>query len=585
MELPPSLQPFEALLPRAPGPQRVDALLDLSAQPHPRAEQVDLAEQARALASSLNDPARTARAELRLALLQEGPEALALVRAAAARFEQLGDVPQELACAAREAELLSDPLEQLVAVLRAAALAEETGQPAQEQALRTRAGLLLRGLHSPGRAHEAFTRALDLADRHDGRAQVAPALLALGELALEAGQPAAALEHLRAAGHLTHGEGSAEQARSLGGLGRAYAASGDPGRAARFLDAALTLTERLDRPDLHAALLDARAAVHDAQGDAPAAHALLRRSLPLTEDDWPDQHGETLLRLAAHAAAQGRAQEAREHLTWALRSGLDRQRPALVARAHLALADLAEAQRDPEETAAQLRAWADAAQRQQDAQARQDRLVEGALRDAQEALASRRARRDTQRLLEHAVQDATTRLAATQLLAERWRNSGMRDAESGAHSREFGLEILNLHYTRCARLKTPLSVAMVGVEVSAPPREGAADLFLNNVMSAVARVLEGQVRSMDTVARFDRFKFLVVFPDTPPQEARHPLDRLIEQIGAYDWGVAELRGAVTVAAGLVGRGFIQGPNLLVDAADAEQYRARRQGPNTLTVTL
>ncbi|WP_418514464.1 hypothetical protein [Deinococcus sp. RM] len=83
MDLPPHLQPFEALLPQEPGPARVDALLALSADPPPLPEQVALAGQARELAASLNDPARTARAELRLGTLQGGPEALEQVRSAA----------------------------------------------------------------------------------------------------------------------------------------------------------------------------------------------------------------------------------------------------------------------------------------------------------------------------------------------------------------------------------------------------------------------------------------------------------------------------------------------------------------------
>nr|WP_119675242.1 GGDEF domain-containing protein [Deinococcus sp. RM]RIX96597.1 GGDEF domain-containing protein [Deinococcus sp. RM] len=182
------------------------------------------------------------------------------------------------------------------------------------------------------------------------------------------------------------------------------------------------------------------------------------------------------------------------------------------------------------------------------------------------------------------MQDASTRLAAMQVMLERWRGTSMLDTESGAHSRPFGLEVLTLHFNRCVRLRAPLSLAVVGVEVHAPPTDGPADLFVSNVLSAVSRVLEGQVRAMDTVARFDRFKFMVIFPETAPDGATHPLERVIEQVRTYDWGVPGRQDLVSVAVGLVGRGFVQGVNLLIDAADAEQYRARRQGPNTLSVT-
>lgn len=585
MNLPAHLHPFEALLPQEPGPARVDALLALSAQPHPLAEQAGLAEQARTLAAALNDPARTAHAELRLGSLLDGPEALALVRSAARRFEQLRDPAQELACAVRETALLDDPHARLSALLRAAALAEEAAQPLTELTLREQLGVALRRLGSADRAREAFTRAADLADTHDARAQAAGALLGLGELALESEAPQAALDPLRAAGHLTRGEGTAAQARSLGGLGRAYAALGDPARAARFLDGALTVAEAHGRPDpdLLAALLDARAATHDAQRQPAEAHALLRRSLALTEHGHPGGHGQTLLALARHLAGQGRVDQARETLRWALRYGLERARPGLVAAAHLAQADLAETGGDLAETATQLRAWAAALEEQRRYDTARAAQVQEAVRAAQEALACREARRDTLLLLEGTVQDASTRLAAMQVMLERWRSSSMLDTGSGAHSRSFGLEILALHFNRCVRLRAPLALAIVGVEVQAPPTDGPADLFLSNVLSAVARVLEGQVRAMDTVARFDRFKFMVIFPETSPDGAVHPLERVTDQIRTYDWGVPGLAGTVSVAVGLVGRGFVQGVNLLIDAADAEHYRARRQGPNTLSV--
>lgn len=181
MDLPPHLQPFEALLPQEPGPARVDALLALSADPHPLPEQVALAGQARELAASLNDPARTARAELRLGTLQGGPEALEQVRSAARRFEQLRDAPQELACAVREAALLEDPLARLPALLRAAALAAETPHPLTELTVQVQLGTLLRDLGSAAQAAAAFTRATELAATHDARAQATGALLGLGD--------------------------------------------------------------------------------------------------------------------------------------------------------------------------------------------------------------------------------------------------------------------------------------------------------------------------------------------------------------------------------------------------------------------
>ena len=584
VNLPAHLQPFEALLPQEPGPARVDALLALSAQPHPLPEQVALAEQARNLASSLNDPARTARAELRLGALLDGPEALALVRAAARRFEELNDAPQELACVTREVELLRDPHGQLTALLRAADLAEQAAQPGTEQALRTGLGTLLRQLNDPEAARAAFTRALELADRQGARTGAAEVLLGLGELALDAHEPQAALEHLRAAGHLTHGEGTAAQARALGGLGRTYLLLGDAARSARFLDAALPLMARHGRPDEHAALLDARADTHATQGEPDAADALLRQSLDLSAQDWPARQGLTLLQLAALDRSRDRAPQAAQTLRWAVQFGLERQHPALVAAAHQALADLAEAQGDAAETAAQLRAWGYAREAHWAAQVADAQRTEQARRDAQEALACRAARRDTLHLLEGTVQDASTRLAAMQIMLERWRSSSMLDTESGAHSRPFGMEVLGLHYSRCVRLRAPLALAIVGIEVQAPPTDGPADLFTSNVLSAVARVLEGQVRAMDTVARFDRFKFMVIFPETATEGAAHPLERVIEQVRTYDWGVPGMQGAVSVGAGLVGRGFVQGVNLLIDAADAEYYRARRQGPNTLSIT-
>ncbi|UBV42985.1 tetratricopeptide repeat protein [Deinococcus taeanensis] len=582
MDLPAHLQPFESLLPPQPGPERTDALLALSEGPHPLQEQVALAVQARTLAGSLNDPGRVALAELRLAQLLPGDEGLGYAQSAAGRFERLRDLPHELSALEREAQLTAEPAERLPVLLRAASLATEAQLPVRERDLQIAAGLLLRTLGDNTRALEAFTRALALAESTETRVAALEALLGLGELHLEAQRPDEALAPLRTAGHMTHGEGTAAQARALGGLGRIYAAQGDHTRAARFLESAAQLAEAHGTPDLQAQLLTALAAAREATGAPDAARTLLRRSLALTEHSHPAQHGETLLALGAYALRQGQLAEARDGYACAAQYGQEHGLPAVVSRALRERAQLAEMQGDLPGAMALLREWGEALPAALRAAQQQAQQVDLGVQTAREALALRRERQEVYESMSAALEDTSTRLNAMQIMLQRSREVAMTDPDSGAHSLAFGTAVLDLHYSRSVRQRSPLTVAIVGVEVSTGHTEGPTALLLSNVISAVARLLESSVRDMDTVARFDRFKFLVVFPETPPAGAQIALHRLIDRVRTYEWGVGGMSEAVTVGAGLVGRGSVQGTQPLIAAADAEYYRARREGPNTIS---
>ncbi|WP_189073267.1 GGDEF domain-containing protein [Deinococcus sedimenti] len=578
--LPPALQPYEARLSPERSLARVDGLLQLVTEPHPLQDRVDLALAARDLAAFLNDAERQAGANFHLAHLLDSAEGLAAARLAASQYEHLRDPERERQSLYRVAQLAPDPREALVAAVQATELARDALDGAlEEQALRRSAALLM-DLEDHAGALGAARAALALAGEDAARQHASlPLLLLLGDLHLRAGDAVEALAAFRAAAYLVNGQGTAEQAEALGGVGRAYLAQGDLERAGKFLEKATEVARDLDAPALHARLLNALAA---AQTDPGRVSPILKGSLALT-GDAPRLHGETLLRLGQHAQGHGQTREAREAFLEAASVGQASGDAINEAEAHAGLAALALAQGNAEAAVPALRRWGELQASAREAQLGAQRRVQDALRDAQHGLALRRERREARDTLDSAMDQASAQLQELQQLVSRWRGTSMLDPDSGARSREYGVDLLRQHFRRSERTRAPLSLAVVAVEFPGAHSDVKDTLLESNVMTAVARLLQRSVRDTDTVARFDQFKFMVVLPDTDVAGARVAMERVLLGVTQEDWAAQGLTSPATLAVGLAARGFIQGVEQMIDVADAEQYRARRQGPDTLSV--
>ncbi|PTA67107.1 tetratricopeptide repeat-containing diguanylate cyclase [Deinococcus arcticus] len=582
-DLPPELSHYEAYLPQRRTPERVDALLDLAGGTLPVEDATSLLDHARTLALELADEARAAHTELRLALLQGGEAALGHARSAQARFERLNDTPLETQCALRQAELLTPlPVQALTASLVAATLAQEAGDDELRAQAQRRAGELYSRLGDDRAAISAYEQGLILTDDQKPQARDLPVLLALGSLHMRANQPDEAFRAYRMAGHLAHLEGTPEHADALGGLGVSHGFQGDHARALQFLDRAARLSSLLGDHRRHTRYLNLMASAHARRDEHAQATEVFGQSMSAAgTSGQPDILVITLLNVAEYLLNQGRHDEAATLLDQALTLSQRARLAGAERRAQRLLVTLALARGDAARALAHEQAWsALELEAQADRHGRQQQVHE-ATAQAELQLALRRERREVRASLAAALGEASARVDELHRQVEGWKGSSLYDLQSGARSRLYGTEQLTQNFKRSLRSKTHLSVAVVGIEVATASVGGAGQLLAETVLQTVRQLLEQSVRETDLVARFDEWKFMVIFPETPTSGARIALQRLIEAAAAHDWKAQGLDSPPTLFIGLAGRGFLQGAQLLLDVADEEHYRARRQGPNQL----
>ncbi|MFC4639963.1 diguanylate cyclase domain-containing protein [Deinococcus hohokamensis] len=583
-EVPLGLARFEARLPQVWDARRVDALLALALEDRPREEAAALARHALDLALDLGDEARAARTGLHLSALLEGAAALEAAQAAQTRFEALRDDEGEVESALQQARLQRDG-PALTAALIAAELAAQAGLSALEARARRWVGDGFMHFGNDAGAIGAYERALVATGTETPRAEDVPMLLSLGALHLRADDPEAAFRAYRAASHLTHREGTIEHTDALGGLGTAYGQQGDVERAFRFLERAAQLAAEHGDHRRHARFLNLMASAQDKLGDAARAASLYQASLDVAVTaGLVDAQANTLLNLAEHEMQHGGAPAAvGARLAQALALATAARLASAQRRAARLLTRWAEAQGDLAAALAHQRAWAelDRAANSRRAALREQELA--ATAQAAQDLAVRRERLAVRQRLDATLAATEERLTELRAEADHWKDAALFDVVSGAHSRRYGLEQLTRDFKRSLRAKSELSLGVVGIELPLSGSEAPAELQVNAVLRTVAELLEQSVRDTDVVARFDQLKFMVIFPETGPVGAQVALRRMIDRVAAFPWDAQGLGAPVSVAVGLSSRGFLQGSQLLLDVADEEYYRARREGPGTLSV--
>jgi diguanylate cyclase (GGDEF)-like protein len=179
--------------------------------------------------------------------------------------------------------------------------------------------------------------------------------------------------------------------------------------------------------------------------------------------------------------------------------------------------------------------------------------------------------------------EAMASLAATGLekirLVEQLRNAADMDLVTGVHNHRYLQERLRQEVARSARSHSPFAVLMLDLDKFKPvnDRHGHADG--DRVLHTIGTTIKAHVRTVDIVARYGGDEFVVLMPDTPPDQAEHVAQRVVAGIRARHHEMSDgSQVTVGVSGGLAvypadGRTSAQ----LLQAADAAMYSAKRTG--------
>jgi diguanylate cyclase (GGDEF)-like protein len=169
------------------------------------------------------------------------------------------------------------------------------------------------------------------------------------------------------------------------------------------------------------------------------------------------------------------------------------------------------------------------------------------------------------------VTDVTTELA----FARGQERLARHDVVTGLLNRRGAEEALEREASRANRLRAPLSLALVDVDLFKQVNDSLGHAAGDEVLARVARIIQSNARAIDAIARWGGDEFLVLLPGTPLVGARSFAERVRASAEAQDDAGAK----ATLSIGVAERQKDEGMDAVLARADAALYEAKRLGRN------
>jgi len=157
-----------------------------------------------------------------------------------------------------------------------------------------------------------------------------------------------------------------------------------------------------------------------------------------------------------------------------------------------------------------------------------------------------------------------------------------RDTLTGVYNRAYLEQFLAREFENSTRHKWPLSVAFVDLDNFKQINESFGQQAGDRVLQATARILRGNTRETDLIARHGGEEFVVVLPATDAETAHSICERIVMAFRNTGHVVGSHHAKVTVSIGCATHGNqIQFGNYtdFVKAADQALYTAKSRGRN------
>jgi diguanylate cyclase (GGDEF)-like protein len=168
------------------------------------------------------------------------------------------------------------------------------------------------------------------------------------------------------------------------------------------------------------------------------------------------------------------------------------------------------------------------------------------------------------------------------------KESSIRDKLTGLFNRRHFMDILIKEIDRSSRYKSPLSVALFDVDHFKNYNDTHGHLLGDKLLRDLSEIVTNSVRNVDTLGRYGGEEFIVVMPQTKPQDAKVVIDRLRQNISDKEFQGGEMQPnkSVTVSIGLVTcmNGSLNAEELISNA-DKNLYKAKNAGRNNVKSSI
>lgn len=175
-------------------------------------------------------------------------------------------------------------------------------------------------------------------------------------------------------------------------------------------------------------------------------------------------------------------------------------------------------------------------------------------------------------------------ISSVSLRAERMRilrSLMARDSLTGLFNHTTTTQLLENAIVAARRDKIPLSFAMIDLDRFKSVNDTYGHPVGDQVLLAMARVLQQRLRSSDLVGRYGGEEFAVILPGIAQEGARQIMDQLRVDFSHVLFHAGEVNFSCTFSCGIAGHPDFDDVETLREAADKALYQAKHQGRNTV----
>jgi len=154
----------------------------------------------------------------------------------------------------------------------------------------------------------------------------------------------------------------------------------------------------------------------------------------------------------------------------------------------------------------------------------------------------------------------------------------VRDSLTNLFNHNYIREILKEELSRSMRFSTPLTVAMIDIDLFKRINDTYGHLTGDAALTMFSDLIRSKIRKTDFVGRYGGEEFLLILPGTPLADAHIIVDRLRAAVANHVFMIHSNEISMTVSCGL---SCYQGQSLhkLIEEADNHLYTAKRLGRN------
>jgi two-component system cell cycle response regulator len=158
------------------------------------------------------------------------------------------------------------------------------------------------------------------------------------------------------------------------------------------------------------------------------------------------------------------------------------------------------------------------------------------------------------------------------------------DALTSLFSREYFIQQYSDIFHRSERYQRPFCFMLIDIDNFKSVNDTYGHPAGDTVLEGIGRMILEIIRHGDIAARYGGEEFAILLPETAPDKAHFPAERLRRSLNAFKFKSGDERFSTTVSIGIAGYPeHASTMNELVEKADKALYEAKKAGKNAVRI--